>query len=54
MSENERTGADVIVLAFESFFEFSFIDTKTLDGEKALKPKISLFPRIDPGDPFDL
>lgn len=42
INQNETAIADVVLLTYSSVNNFCYIETASLDGEKALKPKISL------------
>lgn len=35
--------ADIVLLSYKSSKNYCYIDTSSLDGEKTLKPKISIF-----------
>ena len=42
IDEKNRTPADIVLLSYNSTKNYCFIDTSNLDGEKTLKPKISV------------
>ena len=42
IDENHRTTADIVLLTYTSPNDYCYIDTSNLDGEKTLKPKISI------------
>ena len=43
LGENEVAMADIVLLSYKNTKNYSFIDTSSLDGEKTLKPKMSVF-----------
>ena len=43
LAENEVAMADIVLLSYKNTKNYSFIDTSSLDGEKTLKPKMSVF-----------
>ena len=42
IKEGERAQADILLLSYTSTNNYCYIDTSSLDGEKTLKPKISI------------
>ena len=54
VKENERAMADILVLSYKSSKNYCYIDTSSLDGEKTLKPKISLLDKFLNEDTFTL
>lgn len=42
MTENEWSLVDFLLLSYVSSNDYCYIDTSNLDGEKTLKPKLSI------------
>lgn len=42
LNENDRAMADILLLTYISTNDYCYIDTSNLDGEKTLKPKVSI------------
>ncbi len=46
LTENEEIPADLLLFSFNSASEYAYIETKNLDGESNLKPKVSIFEKF--------
>lgn len=45
VEEGQRAMADIVLMTFVSTQDYAYIDTSNLDGEKTLKPKVSVMNR---------
>ena len=43
LEENDIVMVDIVLLSYKNDINYCYIDTSTLDGEKSLKPKLSVF-----------
>jgi len=42
LKNEDKIAADMVLLTYNSFNSYCFIETSNLDGERNLKPKISI------------